>query len=111
MVKWYNPQVMSDTYAIIRLQGKQHLVTEGQELVVDRLGENEAIAPEVLLIKTAKGLTIGEPIAKGSVTVERVTDQRGEKIVVKKFKAKSRYRRTQGHRQDETVLKVTSIKA
>lgn len=98
-------------YAIIQLAGKQYRVSEGETLTVDHQ-EQDAPQAEVLLVRTDNDLKIGTPVVAGAtVTLKKIADQRGEKIRVFKFKAKSRYRRTQGHRQSESVLQVEKISA
>lgn len=99
-------------YAIIQLAGQQHRVSEGESIVVDRQAADDLTVTEVLLVRQDKDLKIGTPfVEKASVTLKKVSDQRGEKIRVFKYKAKSRYRRTQGHRQEQSVLRVEKISA
>ena len=101
-------------YAVIQLGGKQYKVVEGETLTVNSLEgkEGEKIElSDVLLIADDKKLTIGSPLVKGArITVEVVSHQKGDKIRVAKYKAKSRYRRVKGHRQQETSVKIISIK-
>ncbi len=105
---------MSEDYAIIQLQGKQHLVKEGDTLVVDRLqdekGKKIAVS-DVLFQKTKDKYSVGQPLVKAAkVTLEVVDDEKkGEKIRVAKFRSKSRYRKVKGHRQQQTVLKVLRL--
>lgn len=103
------------TYAIIALGGKQYQVSEGDRLVVDRVdeanrkGENVAVE-QVLLVRTEADTVVGTPYVPGAtVTLKVVEEQRGEKLRIFKYKAKSRYRRTMGHRQEQTVLDVVKI--
>jgi large subunit ribosomal protein L21 len=99
-------------YAIIKLAGQQHRVSEGDTIVVDRQDATDLTVSEVLLVRQDKDLKIGAPfVEKATVALKKVSDQRGEKIRVFKYKAKSRYRRTQGHRQEESVLRVEKISA
>jgi len=92
-------------YAVVRIQGKQHLVTAGRPLIVDRLPGKEKDKVEFKEVL----LTI-EPLVKGAAVTAVITAQsRGEKIRVSKFKSKSRYRRVKGHRQWQTELKVVKI--
>jgi large subunit ribosomal protein L21 len=106
---------MSELSAIIQLQGKQHLVTEGDVLEVDRL-ETEAGTKmditDVLLTTNGTKTEVGAPLVKGAkVTVEVVEHGKGDKIRVFKYKSKSKYRKTNGHRQYQTTLKVVKIAA
>jgi large subunit ribosomal protein L21 len=55
-------------------------------------------------------VTVGKPyVAGGKVTAKVIAQQRGEKLTVFKYRAKSRYRRKTGHRQSETVVQIESI--
>lgn len=107
------------TYAVIQLAGKQYKVSEGDTLTVNKLdteaGQTLTVS-DVLLVAddtqkgTGKKASVGTPLVKGaSVTLEVVRQQKGEKIRVATYKAKSRVRKVRGHRQHETVLKVTKI--
>lgn len=100
-------------YAVIQLAGKQYRVQEGDTLVVNKL-EQEAggsfTVSDVLLAVNDQDVTVGAPFVSGAkVKFEVVKQQKGEKIRVATYKAKSRYRRVKGHRQHETVLKVVKI--
>lgn len=109
---------MNMEYAIIQLNGKQYRVAEGDTLIVDHV-DNEKLSKdgtlkvtEVLLHRTEADTVIGAPFVAGaSVTLQHATEQKGEKIRVFKFKAKSRYRRTQGYRSHESVFTVSAISA
>lgn len=103
------------TYAIIQLQGKQYRVSEGDTFDVDRLtaeAEKTLTVADVLLVNKNGTVILGEPLVKNaSVTLSVVEHKKGEKIRVFKYKSKSRYRRTRGHRQALTRVSVSSIKA
>lgn len=106
---------MSQLSAIIQLQGKQHLVTEGEVLEVDRM-EDEAgkkiEITDVLMTIDGDKTAIGTPLVKGAVVTCEVVDHgKGDKIRVFKYKSKSKYRKTNGHRQYLTTLKVVKIAA
>jgi large subunit ribosomal protein L21 len=99
-------------YAIIQLQGKQYQVAVGDEFVIDRLesDDKKIDVTDVLLVVDGEKRQIGQPLVKGAkVSLELLADQKGEKIRVAKYKAKSRYRKVIGHRQLQTVVKVLSI--
>jgi large subunit ribosomal protein L21 len=100
-------------YAIIKLAGKQYRVQEGDEFIVDKLdvAEGEKInCSEVVLLKNGDKVLVGTPLVKkASVELEALTQQKGKKLRVAKYKAKSRYRRVYGHRQHQTVVKVLAI--
>lgn len=100
-------------YAIIALQGKQYRVEEGMELTVDRLAEDPdkvLTIADVLLVADGENVVVGQPkVENAKVSAKILKHQRCEKIRVSVFKAKSRYRKTHGHRQEETVVKIEKI--
>ena len=100
-------------FAVIKLAGKQFLVSTGDKVVVDAyLGEPTKTleVAEVLLTNVGDNLEIGTPLVTGAkVVLEVVAQGRGEKIDVFKFKAKSRYRRKVGFRANQTTFKVISF--
>jgi large subunit ribosomal protein L21 len=100
-------------YAVIQLAGKQYRVEAGQELTVNRLDAEEGktiSVSDVLLTVDGDKVTVGEPLIKGAAVKLKVkSNQKGDKIRVAKYKAKSRYRRVYGHRQQETTVEVVSI--
>ncbi len=102
-------------YAVIKTGGKQYKVASGDVLRVEKL-EGEAgasiVFDQVLLVDDAGKITIGAPLVAGaSVTAEIVAQARDPKILVFKKKRRHKYRRKNGHRQLQTVLHVTDIKA
>lgn len=101
-------------YAVITCGGKQHLVTEGQTLSVEKidLKEGETLTFEPMLVASDDGASVkvGTPIVTGGkVTAKIVEHGRGEKISVIKYKPKVRYRRNVGHRQPYTKIIIESI--
>ena len=100
-----------NTWAIIEVGGKQYKVTEGDLLDIDRIKADKTTTfDKVLLASGEKGLTIGAPyVEKATVTAAIVGDFRAKKIRVVKFKSKSRYTRTTGHRQDKTKVKIEKV--
>lgn len=102
------------SYAIIQLQGKQHRVAVGDQLTVDRLAEDDntkLVVTDVLLTNVNDSVTVGTPFVKNaSVELQVVEKTKGEKIRVYKYKSKSRYRKTRGHRQAQTLVTVTALK-
>lgn len=102
-------------FAIIETGGKQFKVAEGQKLEVEKLevkaGGTFKI-DEVLLISEKGHVTIGKPYIKGaSVSGKVIAHGKEDKILVFKMKAKKRYQKTQGHRQNYTEIEITEIKA
>jgi large subunit ribosomal protein L21 len=100
-------------YAVIETGGKQYRVEVGQQLRVERLevpkGERVEIT-RVLAVGDAQGVRFGRPVVKGARVVARsLGEQKGEKIIVFKYKPKVRYRRKMGHRQLYTLLRIEQI--
>jgi large subunit ribosomal protein L21 len=100
-------------YAIIQLQGKQYQVQEGDEFLVDQLGEEAGKkfdVTDVLLVVSGVDRQVGQPLVEGAkVSCELVSNQKGEKIRVAKYKSKSRSRKVHGHRQYQSTVKVLKI--
>jgi large subunit ribosomal protein L21 len=102
------------TYAIIRTGGKQFRVSPGDIVRIPTLaGKNEGATvefDEVLASGDDNGVRIGAPTVDGArVTGTVVKNGRGPKIIVFKFKRRKQYRRTKGHRQGFTAVKIDSI--
>jgi large subunit ribosomal protein L21 len=100
-------------YAVIKTGGKQYRVKAGDVLVVEKLDGDvgsEVSFGEVLMMGEGADVTIGAPAIDGaSVTATLIETRKGEKIKVFKKIRRQGYRRTQGHRQFETVLRVTAV--
>ena len=100
-------------YAVIKTGGKQYRVQPGDLLVVEKLaGEPGADVAfgEVLAVGEGASVTLGAPTVKGaSVTGTLVETRKGEKVKIFKKIRRQGYRRTKGHRQLESVLRVTGI--
>ncbi len=103
---------MLEKYAIIKSGNKQFMVTEGQILLVDKLTASEN-APvnfdNILLIKDKTKLVIGTPIVSGVVRGSVLSQMKGKKIHVSKFKAKTGYRKKIGFRPLFTRVKIDEI--
>lgn len=100
-----------DKFAVIRIGGKQYRVTEGQEILVDKLGDTKKVTPEVLLFVEGETVEVGTPVLeKAKVTIKVVAElEKGEKVDIFKYKAKSRERRHVGFRAQYTRLLVEKI--
>ena len=100
-------------YAVIKTGGKQYRVSPGDLLVVEKLaGEPgaEVSFDHVLMLGDGDVVTVGAPtVAGAAVTATLVETRKGEKVKVFKKIRRQGYRRTRGHRQTETVLRVTAI--
>ena len=101
-----------DKFAIIETGGKQYTVSVDDTLDVEKLdaevGEEVEFA-SVLLTADGDDVSVGTPTVSGDVVAEVVEHGRADKIEVMKFKRKKGYKRTYGHRQDYTKVKITSI--
>jgi large subunit ribosomal protein L21 len=100
-------------YAVIRTGGKQYRVHENDEFNVEKLtadqGE-EIVFGDVLAVGNGDDLQVGTPNVDGAkVHAEIVTHGRLKKIRVFKFKRRKNYKRTKGHRQHFTRIKITKI--
>jgi large subunit ribosomal protein L21 len=102
-------------YAVIETGGKQYRVTPGDTLQVETLPGEAGAAVEfdkVLAVGTDSGdLLIGKATATARVKGSIAKHGRGEKIIVFKFKRKKQYKRTIGHRQNLTTVKIEEIVA
>ena len=98
-------------YAVIKISGHQYKVSEGEELLVDKIKDPKT-TPEVLLISDGEKLSLGKPTVIGAkVTFKILGEEKGEKIEVIKYRAKSRYRKHTGFRPSYSkiqILKITS---
>lgn len=99
-------------YAVVRTGGKQYTVAINDLLRVERLpgGKGDAVTLEdVILIGTGDGIQTGAEASGHRVTGTIVHQGRAKKVLIFKKRKRSTYRRTQGHRQDYTELRITSI--
>jgi large subunit ribosomal protein L21 len=100
-------------YAVIETGGKQYTVHPGDVLQVERLDNAQEEVMEldrVLLISRDGVVKIGQPLLQGAkVKAEVVENGRSPKITVFKYKAKVRYKKKVGHRQQYTELKIVEI--
>jgi large subunit ribosomal protein L21 len=109
---WEEQEKMA--YAIIRSGGKQFRVEEGASVRVPTLDKQagDAVELEALVIDGGEGgeVKIGAPAIEGAHVTGTVVDHgRGDKIIVFKKKRRKQYKRTQGHRQNYTTIKIDSI--
>ena len=102
-------------YAVVKTGGKQYRVAKDDKILVERL-EGEAGSSiqldNVMMVVDGDKVTVGTPqIAGASVDAQVVEQTRGPKIIIFRRKRRKNHRRTQGHRQDLTLLKITGISA
>lgn len=102
-------------YAVFQSGGKQHRVSEGQTVRLEKLDTAAGESVEfnqVLMIADGEEISIGLPLVAGSVIrAEVVAHGRSEKVKIVKFRRRKHYCKQQGHRQQFTDVKVTSISA
>ncbi len=102
-------------YAVVQTGGKQYKVAEGDTLEVEKLVAEVGkplTLDTVLLYVTDETVEVGKPaLADVTVTAKVLEQKQGEKIRVAKFKAKARYRKVYGHRQELTKIQIESIGA
>jgi large subunit ribosomal protein L21 len=101
-------------YAVFKTGGKQYRVKPGDVLDVEKLPvEVDSVTEfsEVLLVSDGGEATVGSPYVAGARVLAQVKSHyKDKKIIVFKYKAKTRYRRMRGHRQEYTRLLVQDIK-
>ncbi len=99
--------------AIIKTGGKQYLVSPGDKIKIEKIDgkEGKEIAfKEVLLMEKNRKLEIGTPLVKGSkVTAKILSQGKGKKVIVFKYKPKTRYKVKKGHRQLFTEIEILKI--
>ena len=98
-------------FAVIRIKGTQYKVSEGDELLVQKLTDPKKLEAEVLLLFDGKNTKVGKPLVKGAKVKVTIVEEeiKGKKLHVRTFKAKSRYRRHVGFRPQYTKLLVEKI--
>ncbi|OGS19223.1 MAG: 50S ribosomal protein L21 [Elusimicrobia bacterium RIFOXYA2_FULL_50_26] len=101
-------------YAVVQTGGKQYRVEEGSSIVIEKLEDKigaEVVLDKVLLVGNDDKVTIGRPVVDGAKVIAEVVRQaRGPKIIVFKKRSKKGYKKTQGHRQFLTEVKIKEIK-
>ena len=102
-------------YAVFQSGGKQHRVSEGQVVRLEKLELATGATVEfdsVLMVVNGEDVKIGAPVVTGAKVVAEVVAQgRGEKVKIVKFRSRKHSRKQQGHRQWFTEVKITGIQA
>lgn len=100
-------------YAIFQSGGHQYAAAENDVIRVEKLQlepQAEVTFDQVLAVRDGEDFKVGAPYVTGAkVTGKVVAQGRGKKIIVFKYRPKKHYRKTRGHRQDYTEVRVTSI--
>jgi len=99
--------------AVIKTGGKQYLVSPGKKIKIEKIkgekGEKVSFR-EVLLVEKNKKIETGTPLVKGARVDGKILSQgKGEKIIIFKYKPKTRYKVKKGHRQFFTEVEITKI--
>jgi large subunit ribosomal protein L21 len=102
-------------YAVVTTGGKQYRVEAGNELTIERLAADAGTSvtfDRVLLVGDGETVTVGTPVVDGAtVSATVLGESLGPKLVIFKFKQKVKYRRTTGHRQHMTRVRIDEISA
>ena len=102
-------------YAVIKTGGKQYRVISGERLKVEKLEVEvggTVTLDQILMVSDGDNTTIGSPIINGATVKATVLSHgRGDKVMIFKFRRRKHYRKTQGHRQSFTEIKIGEILA
>ena len=102
-------------YAIIKTGGKQYRVSEGDVITIEKLdvaAEGTVSFDEVVTVVKDGDVKVGTPLVDGAKVTGTILEHgKAKKILVFKYKAKSNYRRRQGHRQPFTKVRIEKIEA
>ena len=99
--------------AVVKISGKQYLVSEKESLLVDLLPEGtKELTLDALLVIDGDKIKVGTPTVKGSSVKAKVVEAevKGDKLRVIRYKSKNRVHKETGHRQKYTKIEITSIK-
>lgn len=110
-------------FAVIKTGGKQYLVSPAQKIKIEKINEKpvstkaatgkegkEIVFDQVLLLEKGNKLEIGTPLVKGAKVIGKIISQgKGKKIIIFKYKAKTRYKVKKGHRQPFTEVEIKTI--
>ena len=102
-------------YAVVETGGKQYRVAVGETVDVERLAQapgESVVLERVLMVSDEGDVRIGQPVVEGAtVSATVLTHGKARKVIAFKHKAKERYRRKKGHRQEYTRLRIDGIQA
>lgn len=100
-------------FAIIETGGKQYRVSAGDKIKVEKIDseKEEVVFDKVLMVVDGDDVKIGDPMLKGASVSGKILEQgRGDKLIVFKYKNKTRQRTKNTHRQPYTEVEITGIK-
>jgi len=99
--------------AVIKTGGKQYIVSPGQKIKIEKLNKKEGeeiTFDEVLLVEKGRQIEIGTPLVKGAKVIGKIISQgKAKKVIVFKYKPKTRYKVKKGHRQSYTEVEIKTI--
>jgi large subunit ribosomal protein L21 len=97
--------------AVIATGGKQYLVTEGETLEIELVGDEKVTSFDALLVIDGDKTTVGTPTVAGVKVSAEIVEQdiQGDKVIAIRYKAKKRVHKIHGHRQHHTVIKISKI--
>ena len=99
--------------AVIKTGGKQYIVTPGQKIKIEKINKKEGeeiTFDEVLLVEKSKKIEIGTPFVKEAEVTGKILSQgKAKKVIVFKYKPKTRYKVKKGHRQRYSEVEIKSI--
>lgn len=100
-------------FAIIKTGGKQYKVAEGQKLKIEKLpvaASDSVVFDQVLMVSSGENVKIGQPKIDGAKVMAKVVKNgRARKIIILKYRAKKRYKKKAGHRQNFTEVQIEKI--
>jgi large subunit ribosomal protein L21 len=100
-------------YAVIKTGGKQYRVVAGEKLKVEQIPADigsEIVIDQVLMIGDGDTVSVGTPLVAGAVVKATIIDHgRGKKVLIFKMRRRKHYRKTQGHRQNYTEIRIDGI--
>lgn len=94
-------------YAIVRLGGKQFKIVEGDTISVER--QQNPVKIDVLAYAEGDNITLGTPVLSNVTVTAEIVDEETVKTTVARYKAKSRYRKVNGHKQPYSIIKISKI--
>jgi large subunit ribosomal protein L21 len=103
---------VTEMYAVVEFSGKQYRAEKGAVIRVDRFDaeKGSVVSMDKVLLLSGDSVKVGSPYVAGAAVKATVQEEiKDTKVVVFKYKPKKDYRRTQGHRQRYTLLKVEDI--
>jgi len=102
-----------EKFAVIQTGGKQYLVKPGESLKIEKIKagkDGEVFFDKVLLIVDGENIKLGKPYIEGAKVPAKIIEQgRGKKVIVVKYKQKTRYHKKAGHRQPYTKITISDF--